>query len=158
MDLDIHSQAIDEVRQVTSIPYGMYGQCYQSHDFGTQLGYFGLHRCYKKSSTDTSLLLGYFVISDRKISLKAIESGDFIWNRIKMILKGFCVSFSSISLTFQKETIGNSINSLTKRVEYPYLMILSNTKGVDQRHRWSSLRGDVISVHSGMTMSWWGMP
>ena len=32
-----------------------------------------------------------------------------------MILKDFYVSFSSISLDFQKETIGNSINSLTGR-------------------------------------------
>ena len=44
-----------------------------------------------------------------------MKSGDFVQNRIKMILEGFWVSFSSISLTFQKETIGNLINSLTER-------------------------------------------
>ena len=80
-----------------------YTQCYQSRDFGARLGYFWLSLRYLKSSTATSLLLGYFVIPDREFPFK---SGAFVENSSKKILK----CFYSISLALQKETIGNLIN------------------------------------------------
>ena len=49
-----------------------------------------------------------------------------------MLLNGVCVSFSSISLAFQKETIGNLINSLTSR---PVNSVLSSVTVIKYHYR-----------------------
>ena len=51
---------------------------------------------------------------------KLLKSGDIVSNRIKMILIGF---LCKLFFKFQIETIGNSINSLTRR---PLISVLSN--------------------------------